>query len=208
MVPKTTEREWRIFAAWVTGDVDRARAVLREGRRLDDPAFREMLLMLHLFAGVPRTLEACALVVEESPSVLPPPPEELRREGDEVARGWRAFEGVYGDRATAVHDRLQAFHGDLAHWIIAHAYGRVLGRPGLEFVDRELLAVAGLVALGTELQLESHARGALRAGASWSTVRRVHASLEDVVATQRWNQAARRLDRIEARVAGEQTPGS
>jgi len=197
--PLTTAREWRLFAAWVAGDSERARVELRAASELSARAFREMLLMLHLFAGVPRTLEACATVEGERPDFLPPPDGEVLEEPDCPERGWRGFEAVYAAKAPAVLARLKSFHGDIAHWVIGHAYGRVLGRPGLSFVDRELLAVAALVELGTVLQLESHVRGALRTGADLETVRAVVEALADQVDGERMQRARACVDAVSDR---------
>lgn len=191
--PVTTAREWQLFAAWVAGDAEAARARVRAGLVLDPQALREMLLMLHLFAGVPRTLEACALVEAEVPGVLPPPSDEVRRDGDLHERGMRGFETVYAHKSDAVLARLEAFHGDIAHWVIGHAYGRVLGRAGLSFLDRELLAIAALVVLGTWPQLDSHVRGALRCGATEALVADVVESLSGCVPDERLKTARGRL---------------
>jgi alkylhydroperoxidase/carboxymuconolactone decarboxylase family protein YurZ len=192
--PVTTEREWRLFAAWVQGDEAAARRLLDPKAPVDDRALREMLLMLHLFAGVPRTLEACAQVATARPHVLPPPDEEVVREGDVPERGAEAFAAIYGDKTAAVRARLERLHPEIHHWVIGHAYGRVLARPGLGLLDRELLAVAGLVALGTGPQLDSHVRGALRCGASADQVWAVIASLKGRVPEAKWLAAASTVD--------------
>jgi len=187
--PETSEPDWQLFAAWVTGDTESARTLLQTASPLGPAGVREMLLMLHLFAGVPRMLEAAGMVASARRDVLPPPPVEVRREADRPGRGWEVFEAVYGDKAEAVFGRIRALHGDVAHWILGHAYGRVLGREGLSILDRELLAIAGLVALGTEPQLESHVRGALRCGADEALVRRVVDCLKGRVDDARWEAA-------------------
>ena len=201
--PVTTARAWQLFAAWVAGDTEAARACLQGGLALDPTAFREMLLMLHLFAGVPRTLEACALVEAEIPDLLPPPADEVRREGDALERGMQGFETVYAHKSKAVLARLEAFHGDIAHWVIGHAYGRVLGRPGLSFLDRELLAIAALVVLGTWPQLESHVRGAVRCGASEASVVAVVESLAGRVPEERLESARARIRALTAVLPSE-----
>ena len=61
---------------------------------------------------------------------------------------------------------MKSFHPDLAEWILADGYGKVLARPALSIRERELIVVAVLAAMKLPLQLESHIRGALRVGAS------------------------------------------
>ena len=107
-----------------------------------------------------------------------PGPEELESSVDEV-RGSELFESIYGDQANLVRDRLHAFHPQAANWIAEHAYSRVLARPGLEPVERELLAVTALIVTEHEQQLISHVRGALRLGATRLDLEGVLAALGD-----------------------------
>ncbi len=50
--------------------------------------------------------------------------------------------------------------------MIQEGYGKVLSRPALDLVTRELCVVAALAVTSWEPQLHSHMRGALNAGAS------------------------------------------
>ena len=88
------------------------------------------------------------------------PRRDFRRRGEALCR--RIYGPVY-DRMIA---RMGAFHPDLAEWILADGYGRVLSRPGLAIRERELIVVAVHSALGLPMQLESHVRGAKRVGAT------------------------------------------
>jgi 4-carboxymuconolactone decarboxylase len=54
-------------------------------------------------------------------------------------------------------------------------YGRVIGRPGLDLVTRELCLAALLAVWNVPRQLHSHLRGALNVGA---TVEEVDAAME------------------------------
>ena len=89
------------------------------------------------------------------------------------ARGERVCRRIYGRSYGALMRRMSAFHPDLASWILEDGYGRVLARPGLPLLDRELLAVAALGALGLARQLESHVRGARRLGGSPRRIREI-----------------------------------
>ena len=60
---------------------------------------------------------------------------------------------------------LEGYHADWGRWVLGHAYGRVLTRPGIDADKRELLAVVCLAALDQNRQLAGHARGAIRCGA-------------------------------------------
>jgi alkylhydroperoxidase/carboxymuconolactone decarboxylase family protein YurZ len=106
-------------------------------------------------AGAGRAGPAAADTGTDEPS-----PEELE------ARGRRVFDAVYGEGAGAILDRIGRWHPELPSWLLRDAYGRVLARPGLPLDVREVLGVAFLAALDQPVQLQGHARGALRAGAS------------------------------------------
>ena len=54
--------------------------------------------------------------------------------------------------------------------MVVEGYGKVLGRPGLTLLTRELCIVASLAVLGASKQLYSHMRGALNVGARCSDV--------------------------------------
>jgi 4-carboxymuconolactone decarboxylase len=75
--------------------------------------------------------------------------------------------------------------------MVAEGYGKVLGRPGLPLVDRELCIVAMLAVLQAPRQLYSHLRGALHAGATESDVRFALTQAEAFVASPEARRQAR-----------------
>ena len=143
-------------------------AELAELRRahpeLAGPRGREALLQVHLFAGFPRVVEAFQ-VLEDAGGLGRPGPNEVRAEPPLHDRGHALFERIYGAGAERVETMLASLHPDLLDWVLGHAYGRVLTRPGLDARERELLAVAALAASRQTRQLASHARGAAACGA-------------------------------------------
>lgn len=154
----------RLFVAATQGDWEKL-AQLRRAAPAGEPnaAWREAMLQLHLFAGFPRQVEAYEVLAEAGGlgPELPRTPEE-----DFNQRGRALFERIYGDKTDRVLGRIQELEHDFGDWICAHAYGTVLARPGLEASRRELLAVGALASLGQMRQLASHARGAIRCGAT------------------------------------------
>jgi alkylhydroperoxidase/carboxymuconolactone decarboxylase family protein YurZ len=136
------------------------RAALRAGatpERLD-----ETLLQLVPFAGYARAINAFAGLQDIAPHAARRAPRRggLRKRGEALCR--RIYGPVYG-RMIA---KMESFHPDLAEWILADGYGKVLSRPVLSIRERELIIVAVLAALKLPKQLESHVRGALRVGAT------------------------------------------
>jgi len=79
---------------------------------------------------------------------------------DRYERGRARFLEVHDEKALAAVEGL----GDLGHAIVEFAYGDVYTRPGLSLRDREIAAVAALVATGRSSQIPQHLRASLKAG--------------------------------------------
>ncbi|MHC4937689.1 MAG: carboxymuconolactone decarboxylase family protein [Planctomycetota bacterium] len=158
------ERLARIVAAAAVGRAGELPRLYREAHESGISAadLAEATLQVFLFAGYPRTIGAFQALQEVAPG---DPPVEPDRQ-DFTERGRETFEKVYGKHARTVLGMLEALHPDFARYVIHDAYGQVLGRPFLPLVERELLAVAMLSALGLPDQLKAHVRGAKAAGAS------------------------------------------
>jgi alkylhydroperoxidase/carboxymuconolactone decarboxylase family protein YurZ len=141
------------------------RAAVRAGvtaARLD-----EALLQLIPFTGYARAINAFAVLQELLPHVPRSGGEKigLRRRGEALCRR------IYGPVYRKMIDRMQGFHPDLATWILEDGYGKVLSRPVLSTMERELLVVAVLATLNVPAQLKSHELGARRVGADAGQVR-------------------------------------
>lgn len=171
----------RLSAAIALGRWDELRA-LRHAAPHGEPdrAWREVLLQAHLFAGFPRAVEAAG-VLAASGGLGQLEAGEVEESPADPARGRALFDALYGDQSAAVRGGLEALHPELARWIEEHAYARVLARPGLAPDRRELCAVAALAATAQERQLASHARGAVRLGASGAEVLEALAAVADLL---------------------------
>ena len=82
-----------------------------------------------------------------------------------AARGAAVCRAVYGRAYHKLLVNLRALHPALEDLVLVDAYGKVIGRPGLDLKRRELCTVATTAVLGTAEQLHSHLRGALNTGA-------------------------------------------
>lgn len=80
---------------------------------------------------------------------------------------------LWGEDAERIEARLRAVDPDLAELILDVAYRRVFARPGLDLRTKELLAVAHLMAVGSEGEIRTHLRAALRQGATVDELREV-----------------------------------
>lgn len=129
----------------------------------------EMALESYLFAGFPRCISALAAYRR----VYGPTAEGSARRtigAEDIAR-WRKrgaalFRRIYAANTDRVLADLDAFHPELADWILVDAYGKVLARPGADARLRELAAVGALIVSGDSRQFTSHMRGAVHCGAS------------------------------------------
>jgi 4-carboxymuconolactone decarboxylase len=88
---------------------------------------------------------------------------------DRYERGRRRFLEVHDEKALAAVEGL----GDLGRAIVEFAYGDVYARDALSLRDREIAAVAALVATGRSSQIPQHLRASLKAGVSADELREV-----------------------------------
>jgi len=88
---------------------------------------------------------------------------------DRYERGRERFLEVHDEKALRAVEGL----GDMGRSIIEFVYGDIYARPGLSTRDREIAAVATLVALGRSSQLPQHLRASLKAGVSADELREV-----------------------------------
>ena len=133
---------------------------------VDPRDVREVLLQLYLFCGFPTCIQAFAMLDEAAPpDWLPSHPAE-EREIESVRlwyeRGMRLFQTVYGDVHQKLMHRIQAYHPDLARWMIMEGYGKVLARQVLPAWVRELCIIPVLAVSGHVEPAVSHIRGARR----------------------------------------------
>ena len=93
-------------------------------------------------------------------------------------RGAQVCAAVYGRAYHKLLVNLRSLHPALEDLVLVDAYGKVIGRPGLDMKRRELCTVAAVAVLGTARQLHSHLRGALNTGATREEIEAVLALIE------------------------------
>ena len=162
----TCRADWSSFDAAVLALRDRGASRQR---------FEELLLQGTLFFGFPRTVSAFEQLRTHWPRPSGEPNSETvstaPTKEDARRRGEALFAEIYAHRTDSVREMLADFHPEFHDFVLESAYGRILARPGLSPMWRELCAVAALSALDQVPQLIAHARGALRLGASVDQVR-------------------------------------
>ncbi len=137
----------------------------------------EALLQNYLFAGYPSALSSLKILKEYYPNKRLPNVADMnlyhfRKKGVERCKK------VYGDKFEKLIRNINNFSPELAEWLVLEGYGKVLGRTGLHFKERELCIVAVLAAMKFKDQLYSHINGALKAGASLEEINVVIKNLD------------------------------
>ena len=151
----------------------------------------EMLLQAVLFAGFPRVVTAFERLNAVWPTATAPRGGGLPRD-EQAAKGSALFAAIYGKNDAAVRAMLRGCHGEFHDFVLEAAYGRILARPGLSPLVRELLACAALAAQDQERQFVAHARGARTFGASLDELAATLAAAGCAPATaERWLRAVR-----------------
>lgn len=174
----------RIAAAVAGAPLAVTRRVLSEAADVVAPeAVDEVLLQSYLFAGFPRTINAFAVWREIGGFAAPADDPSTRAAtlGERSARGVDACRTVYGEKYDALRANVQRLHPALDAWMVTDGYGKVLSRPALSLVRRELCIVAACAAAEQPPQLRSHLRGALNCGATRDDLAQTIAALADIL---------------------------
>jgi 4-carboxymuconolactone decarboxylase len=196
--PSRTRRIRRLSRLVALAAVGRRRDLpraFRAARRDGVPvrALREAVLQTCLFAGFPRAVNAFE-ALEAALGPLPAGrPERAAGGRGYRRRGVALFGRVYGADARRVLGALGRRHPEFRDWILEDAYGKVLGRPGLDAAVRECLAVALLATLDLPRQQVAHVRGALRCGARPAEVAAAIAAVRGIASASAAAFARRRL---------------
>lgn len=190
------QRLCRLAVCFIDANWDELRAV-RQCAPEGEPnrAWREVALQAQLFAGFPRAI-AGYTALDEVGGLGELEEGEARLEDDQPERGAALFDRIYERGADKVRTELAKYHPDLEHFIGRHAYGRILSRPGLDARLRELTILVSLAALGHDRQIASHARGAVRCGATVDEIAAALSSVEDLLGEERTAHAHRIVERF------------
>jgi len=163
VLDEPTRQLVRLAAALAAGaDADVRDAIHAAHGKVPALWVEELILQTYLFAGFPRALNGMRQWRRAQGEIAqaPPAPDDPRRAGEATCAR------VYGDMYAKLRENIRALHPLLDDWMILEGYGKVLSRPGLDLMRRELCIVAACAASGQDRQLQSHLHGARNAGAS------------------------------------------
>lgn len=160
-------------------------ALLRERMRVARGAalpvlwIEELLLQSMLNVGYPLALAAYGVwreVAGPLRETVEPVVHDNWRLWEE--RGQKACAHVYGRAYHKLLLNLRGLHPAIEPLVVIDAYGKILGRPGLDPKRRELCTLAAIAMLDAPKQLGAHFRGALNTGATREEVDAVLAIVE------------------------------
>jgi 4-carboxymuconolactone decarboxylase len=132
----------------------------------------ELIVQSYLFSGFPRALNAARewrRLVPAASSVEDASDPALAHEWR--TRGEATCAAVYGSMYEKLRENVHALHPALDAVMVTDGYGKVLGRPGLDLVRRELCVMAACAATMQDRQLHSHLHGALNVGVTPAALR-------------------------------------
>lgn len=132
----------------------------------------ETLLQNYLFTGYPSAIISLKVLKGYHPEKQIPKSEDMNLYHFKN-RGEINCRKVYGKNYEKLISNISNFSPDLSEWLVLEGYGKVFGRGGLSFKERELCIVAVLSALKYKEQLYSHINGAYRATATFAEIKRV-----------------------------------
>lgn len=173
----------RLAASIAGSDEAGIRQALSNATTVRPSWVEEVILQSYLFAGFPRALNAAREWRRVSGHAAPDADEgqDLALVEQWQAAGEATCAQVYGRFYEPLRRNIRQLHPALDAWMIVEGYGKVLSRPALDLVRRELCIVAACLAARQDRQLHAHFYGALNVGASADDLRETVTALAGVV---------------------------
>jgi len=177
-----------VAVAVATGDTEalRQRCIAARAAQVPPRWIDELLLQSLLNVGYALGLQAFGVWREVNPAPVAADMGEpvVHSAWQEwAARGARVCHEVYGRTYHKLLVNLRALHPALEALVLVDAYGKLMGRDGLDLKRRELCTIAEIAVLDTPRQLHAHLRGALNADATADEVDEVLALVEGDIGT-------------------------
>ena len=178
----------RIAVATASGDEAKLRERMIAARAVQAPPrwVDELLLQSFLNVGYPLALVAFGVWRSVAGPVTDPGEPIAHPEWERwTERGIEACTHVYGRTYHKLLLNLRALHPAIEPLVVVDAYGKVLGRPGLDPKRRELCTLAAIAMQNAPRQVHAHLRGALNTGSSREDVDAVLAVVESDLTKER-----------------------
>ena len=200
---EATSQLVRLAGAIAAGTEAQMRGAVVASVPIVDPVWvEELILQSYLFAGFPRALNAMREWRRVSGRTAPagdPGTDAEQRAAEWRREGERTCATVYDGMYEQLRVNIAALHPALDSWMVVEGYGKILSRPGLDLVRRELCIVAACAAAKQDRQLQSHLHGALNVGATAEQVAGALAALAGQLSAAELKRALAMLARVAAR---------
>ena len=174
----------RLAGVIAAGSEEAIRTHIAAARHVTPTQVDEVILQSYLFAGFPRTLNALREWRRVGGHRAPETDTDAADPANAPAwraRGETTCAQVYGPMYDKLRDNIAALHPAIDAWMVTDGYGKILSRPGLDMVRRELCVIAACALARQDRQLHSHLHGALNVGASPADVDATLDALDDLL---------------------------
>ncbi len=164
-------------------------------------AVYETILQSYLFLGFPRMIEA-SLVFNKVFGNARQSEQEIKKYSTAEANDWfkkgsDLCRKVYGRNYRLLERRFLEVSPEIFRWMVIEGYGKVLNRPGMTQIERELAEVAALIVDRRERQLLSHVIGSLNVGANINLIRTVNMDIRPLSGEKAFKMADKIISEIE-----------
>ncbi len=189
------------------GEQERVLSILQylHKRDFDYKAIYEIILQSYLFLGFPRMIEATIAFNEIYGDSNGAFEKEFNLVTQEESSRWfengiKLCKQVYGKNYERLKARFLSISPEMFRWMVIEGYGKVLTRPGLSSVERELAEVAALIVDQRERQLVSHIIGSLNVGASIKLIKQVNEDIKPLAGDKAYDLAIRLISKVESKI--------
>lgn len=180
------QRSAALYAASITlADSEGQRSCLLRLGQLHVPRDQlyEVVLQSYLFLGFPRMLKAAEVFHRIMDKGVPARKlDELQVEDmyDWLHRGDLLCRSIYAEKFDPLKRKVSQMAPEVFQWMILEGYGKVLARPMLDIVSREMAILSCLMIEQHVPQLRAHVNGALNVGAPVDLIETVIDDLADI----------------------------
>lgn len=188
----------RLASAIASDDLNKVKHEISYGvKSLNPEKIYEAILQSYLFCGFPAVIESLRIFNELAVGFSKEKEEYDVRIFEE--RGEVNCRLIYKSNFEKLIANMEMFSPDLKQWMIIEGYGKVMGRTGLNLLEREFINVAVLCTRYYENQLFSHLKGCLNNGAKTEEIKEVLNSLSGIASQRNIEKAIELLDKIRIR---------
>ncbi|KAB2878402.1 carboxymuconolactone decarboxylase family protein [bacterium] len=158
---------------------------------------KEIILQNYLFCGFPNAIEGLIVLnrVLHDRGLKDDNFKEDRDAQKIIQDGLNLCQKVYGKTYEKLIRNMEHVSSDISNWMVKEGYGKVLSRPILTPLERELSVISALAVLQRERQLISHIRGAVHVGATYEEIYEIISGLTVTVSQELVNITLGYLDK-------------